>query len=149
MRKKNAKCKKNNEMITPMPPVEREPRTWNVNCPKCGATLKLKEEDTAYLCPVCSSVLRVKTGARLVKNLDYGTKQMHISVTDMAAKYIVWQKQNTPKKRCCLFRRKRKPVITLNDLIAKSIEEGYTNEDSFLIDVCETGLFVKKTELNK
>jgi Zn finger protein HypA/HybF involved in hydrogenase expression len=150
MKKKQAKCKKNNQVVAPVPPVELEARSWNVNCPKCGTTLKLKESDTAYLCPVCSSVLRVKTGARLVKNLNYGARQMHVCITDMAANYILWQAAQPKKKKgCCLFRKKQKPLATIQDVLANAMKEGYTNEDSFLVDVCETGLFVKKTEPNK
>ncbi len=150
MKKRCTKHERNCEVVAPAPVVASEPRSWNVNCPKCGATLKLKEDDTAYLCPVCTSVLRVKTGARLVKNLNYDSKQLHINVTYPAAQYITMKANEKPKKQCWLLRLfgKKKPEVkeaTLQDVVAQLYAGGYTSEDYFVVDVNEHGLFVKKS----
>ena len=150
MKKKLNKCANNCETAAPAPVVANNPRSWNVNCPKCGATLKLKEDGTAYLCPVCTSVLRVKTGARLVKNLNYDAKQLHINVTYPAAQYITMKANQKPKKKCWLARlfsrkKKERPEATLQDVVAQLFEAGYTSEDYFIVDVNECGLFVKKS----
>ena len=103
MKKNTAKCE-NSCATVATPVVPREPRSWNVNCNKCGATLKLKEDGRVYLCPVCNSQLRIKTGARLVKNLELFNKHLNLSVTYNAAQYIAAKAAEKPKKKCWLVR---------------------------------------------
>ena len=150
MKKRFNQYKNNYETVAPAPVVANQPRSWNVNCPKCGATLKLKEDGTAYLCPVCTSVLRVKTGARLVKNLNYDAKQLHINVTYPAALYIARKAHQKPKKQCWLVKllSKKKEEVkepTLQDIVAQIYTAGYTSEDYFVVDCDEGGLFVRKS----
>lgn len=144
MKKKNCKCAKAKaaemEII-----VEQEPKEWVVNCPKCGASLNLKDGGTAYLCPVCSTLLRVKTGARLVKNLNVADKTLRVNITEQAVNYLLETETKRAKKRKCIFRRKRKP--TLESMLARRvIKEGYTVEDSILVELGEKGLRTKKVE---
>ena len=144
MKKKNCKCAKAKaaemEII-----VEQEPKEWVVNCPKCGASLNLKDGGTAYLCPVCSTLLRVKTGARLVKNLNVADKTLRVNITEQAVNYLLETEAKRAKKRNCIFRRKRKP--TLESMLARRvIKEGYTVEDSILVELGEKGLRTKKVE---
>jgi uncharacterized Zn finger protein (UPF0148 family) len=144
MKKKNCKCAKAKaaemEII-----VEQEPKEWVVNCPKCGASLNLKDGGTAYLCPVCSTLLRVKTGARLVKNLNVADKTLRVNITEQAVNYLLETEAKRAKKRKCIFRRKRKP--TLESMLARRvIKEGYTVEDSILVELGEKGLRTKKVE---
>ena len=40
-----------------------------VNCPKCGAGLYVDSTEVAYMCPVCNSLMRVRIGERIVKNV--------------------------------------------------------------------------------
>lgn len=90
------KCKKTkkcvNEQAVETPVVEavpvKEPRNWVVNCPKCGAALNLKEGGYAYMCPVCSTLLTVKTGARLVKDVSQGDKNLRVTFTENAVNYL-------------------------------------------------------------
>ena len=150
MKKNTAKCE-NSCATVATPVVPREPRSWNVNCNKCGATLKLKEDGRVYLCPVCNSKLRIKTGARLVKNLELVNKQLNLALTYNAAQYIAAKAaEQPPKKKCWLVRlfskKKVAPkVTTLQDIAAQLIAAGYTSEDHFVVDVNENGLFVKKS----
>ena len=144
MKKKNCKCAKAKaaemEII-----VEQEPKEWVVNCPKCGASLNLKDGGTAYLCPVCSTLLRVKTGARLVKNLNVADKTLRVNITEQAVNYLLETEAKRAKKRKCIFRRKKKP--TLESMLARRvIKEGYTVEDSILVELGEKGLRTKKVE---
>jgi uncharacterized Zn finger protein (UPF0148 family) len=144
MKKKNCKCAKAKaaemEII-----VEQEPKEWVVNCPKCGASLNLKDGGTAYLCPVCSTLLRVKTGARLVKNLNVADKTLRVNITEQAVNYLLETEAKRAKKSKCIFRRKRKP--TLESMLARRvIKEGYTVEDSILVELGEKGLRTKKVE---
>lgn len=67
-----------------------EPKTWMVNCPKCGASLNLKEGGYAYMCPVCNTLLRIKTGARLVKQVEENKKNVHVLFTERAIKLLQW-----------------------------------------------------------
>ena len=125
--------------------VEQEPKEWVVNCPKCGASLNLKDGGTAYLCPVCSTLLRVKTGARLVKNLNVADKTLRVNITEQAVNYLLETEAKRAKKRKCIFRRKKKP--TLESMLARRvIKEGYTVEDSILVELGEKGLRTKKVE---
>ena len=143
MKKKNCKCTKAMPEMEIV--VEQEPKEWVVNCPKCGASLNLKDGGTAYLCPVCSTLLRVKTGARLVKNLNVADKTLRVNITEQAVNYLLEQEAKRAKKRKCIFRRKKKP--TLEDMLARRVaKEGYTVEDSILVELCERGLRTKKVE---
>ena len=150
MKKNTAKCENSCATVAPTPVVPREPRSWNVNCNKCGATLRLKEDGRVYLCPVCNSKMRIKTGARLVKNLELVNKQLNLTVTYNAAQYIAEKAAEQPKKRCWLARlfckKKEEPKVpTLQDVTAQLIAGGYTSDDHFVVDVNEAGLFVKKS----
>ena len=143
MKKKNCKCTKAMPEMEVV--VEQEPKEWVVNCPKCGASLNLKDGGTAYLCPVCSTLLRVKTGARLVKNLNVADKTLRVNITEQAVNYLLETEAKRAKKRKCIFRRKRKP--TLESMLARRvIKEGYTVEDSILVELGEKGLRTKKVE---
>ena len=86
-----AKKKEVVQQETPvMDAIPVEPKTWMVNCPKCGASLNVKEGGYAYMCPVCNTLLRMKTGARLVKNLGENEKNVHVLFTEKAIKLLQW-----------------------------------------------------------
>lgn len=40
-----------------------------VNCPRCGAAVKVSGTASAYICGACSQVFRVRVEARMVKEL--------------------------------------------------------------------------------
>ena len=133
---------------TEVEPV-REPKNWVVNCPKCGAALNLKEGGTAYLCPVCNTVLRVKSGVRLVKDVSKEDKTLHVSVTEQAVQYLLEKEKARAameKKRCrCKRKKARKAAELLESKLAVSILGGYTKEENVVVDIDETGnLSVKK-----
>ena len=145
MKEKKCKCAKAKAMTEVEVVVEQEPKEWVVNCPKCGAALNLKEGGTAYLCPVCSTLLRVKTGARLVKNLNVSDKTLHINVTEQAVNYLLEKEAKRARMRKCIFRRKKQP--TLESMIARRVlKEGYTIEDSIVVELTDKGLRTKKVE---
>ncbi len=128
---------------------QREPKNWVVNCPKCGAALNLKEGGTAYLCPVCNSVLRVKSGVRLVKDVTKEDKTLFLGVSEQAMKVLFEkeeQRAKLEKKRCrCKRKKARKAAELLESKIAVSAFAGYTKEDRFIVDLDENGsLCVKK-----
>ena len=52
-----------------MEAIPVEPKTWMVNCPKCGASLNVKEGGYAYMCPVCNNLFRVRKCEKLVKDV--------------------------------------------------------------------------------
>ena len=62
-----------NVMEQPVQPAPVEetaaPVKMLVNCPKCGAGLYADSEDVVYMCPVCNSLMRVRIGERIVKNI--------------------------------------------------------------------------------
>ncbi len=148
MRKKNRQRAKEEVVEVEVAP-QREPKNWVVNCPKCGAALNLKEGGTAYLCPVCNSVLRVKSGVRLVKDVTKEDKTLFLGVSEKAMKALFEkeeQRAKLEKKRCrCKRKRARKQAELLESKIAVSASAGYTKEDRFIVDLDENGdLCVKK-----
>ena len=55
---------------TPVMPVETAvEQKALVNCPKCGAGLYVDSTEVVYMCPVCNSLMRVRIGERIVKNV--------------------------------------------------------------------------------
>lgn len=48
---------------------EEEVKKAVVNCPKCSTALSITLGNSAYLCPVCSQLFRVRVGERMVKDL--------------------------------------------------------------------------------
>lgn len=83
---------KENQMNNAELPVAQpvEPKTYVVNCPKCGAALNVKAGGFAYMCPVCSNLFRVRVGEKLVKDVS--------RVTMMEAYVNVNQGANLPQK---------------------------------------------------
>lgn len=65
------KCKKAEVQQQPVV-LEAQPvvmKQYLVNCPRCGAALKVQDGGVAYMCPVCSNLFRMRTGAKLVKDV--------------------------------------------------------------------------------
>jgi predicted RNA-binding Zn-ribbon protein involved in translation (DUF1610 family) len=108
--------------------VAKPLKTWVVNCSKCGAALNLKEGGQAYICPVCRTLLRVKTGVKLVKDLGAEDKKYHVTLTGAAMNAILTKEQK----------------FGLEAVIAENAAAGYENGDLIVIDADETGALVKK-----
>lgn len=55
----------------PAPPAEivRE-KQFVVNCPRCGAAVKVSGTASAYLCGACRQIFRVRIEAKMVKDLS-------------------------------------------------------------------------------
>ena len=55
----------------PAPPMEivRE-KQFVVNCPRCGAAVKVSGTASAYLCGACRQIFRVRIEAKMVKDLN-------------------------------------------------------------------------------
>lgn len=115
------------EQVVEQPEV-KPLKTWVVNCSKCGAALNLKEGGQAYICPVCRTLLRVKTGVKLVKDLGAEDKKYHVTFTSAAINKIL-----AKEEKC-----------GLGALISENVANGYQDGDSLVVDVNETGAFVKK-----
>ena len=41
-----------------------------VNCPKCNASLQVRNPDSAYMCPVCGEILRVRIRQVWTKEIE-------------------------------------------------------------------------------
>ena len=148
MKVKSSKSTKNKTVETETAPIV-ETKNWTVNCPKCGVALNLKEDGTVYICPVCSSVLRVKSGSRLVKDVTKEDKTMRVNVTEKAIRYLLEkeaERAKLEKKRCARKRKKaRKAAQSLESKLAVNALSGYTKEDCFIVDLDENAnLSVKK-----
>lgn len=50
--------------------VAEAPREYEVNCPGCGACLKVKADNMVYQCPVCNKLLRIHEKEKLVKDVS-------------------------------------------------------------------------------
>ena len=46
------------------------PKTYEVNCPGCGAYLSVEVSGVAYMCPVCHKILRIRKKEKLVKDVS-------------------------------------------------------------------------------
>ena len=58
-------------IATPAEPAVaiEEPKKWVVNCHRCGAALNVVYGNMVYMCPVCNTLFRMRTGAKLVKDV--------------------------------------------------------------------------------
>ncbi|MBO5412123.1 MAG: hypothetical protein J6A38_03495 [Clostridia bacterium] len=62
---------KSKKKVAVMPvQTQEEVKNYVVNCPKCGAALQMKTGGVAYLCPVCNTLLRIRKGEKLVKDVS-------------------------------------------------------------------------------
>ena len=65
------KCKKT-EIEQKPAPIDAQPvvmKQYVVSCPRCSANLKVNDGGVAYMCPVCNTLFRMRTGAKLVKDV--------------------------------------------------------------------------------
>ena len=124
------------------------------NCPKCGATLRLKGKGFAHLCPVCSTVLKVKLSPKVEEEVKED-KSLHFVLSEEAVNYLIrkeneWINSKAGKKAAKAEAKKAKknpnyvPPQNLQTLLSQAAEAGYTAEDSLLIDVDANGFFVSK-----
>lgn len=154
------KAKKDRRNVQMMTVMEAVPvnvvrqKDFIINCSKCGAALSAKNDKAAYICPVCGSLFRVRTGTRIVKEIPVKEKQIHLTLTEKAANFIVEKdaesKAKAAKKKKTGFwarRRARKAKENfqhaLETLIAENIRLYTYEEGNFLkIDLGENELTV-------
>ncbi len=60
-----------------------------VNCPRCGAAVKVSGTASAYICGACSQMFRVRVEARMVKELtadelEYVGSEQPVAAEDVA-----------------------------------------------------------------
>lgn len=144
------KDKKNEQVApavdaVPVNVIKRE--SFVINCSKCGAAVTAKNNSTAYICPVCGTLFRIRTGTRIVKEVPVKEKQIHLTLTEKAAKFIVEQdiaaKEKEAKKKKTGFwaRRRAKKAKknfqrALETLIAENISlHTYEDGDCLKIDM--------------
>ena len=95
---------KEQKNVQEMPVLEAVPvnvveqKDFVINCNKCGAALYAKKGRTAYICPVCGTLFRMRMGTRIVKEIPVKEKQIHLTLTEKAANFIV-QKDMEAKER--------------------------------------------------
>lgn len=129
-------------------PVEtiEAPKSFVVNCHKCGAALNLKSGKTAYICPVCNTLLRMRVGTRIVKEIPVKEKYIHLTLTQSAAKHILYADRDyrvneAKEKASPLYseekatQEKKKVQSALESLIAQHISVNkYEEGDVLVID---------------
>ena len=126
---------------------------WVINCNKCGASLNIKSNGNAYICPVCGTLFRVQTGKRMVKEVAKERKvQLNLTLTARAFDYIKANEVAVGKapskklsarkvKKAMKKLQKAMSVIVANNAPVSSLNDG----DSVLVDVdANNALFVKK-----
>lgn len=47
-----------------------EAKKYVVQCPRCSAKLNVKNSGVAYMCPVCNTLFRMRTGKKMVKDVS-------------------------------------------------------------------------------
>lgn len=133
--------------------VSEQPKEWVVNCGKCGASLNVKNGKTAYICPVCGSLLRMRTGTRIVKDIPRVEKRITVSITESAGKYIaeqdaIAQANKNAKMGFWAWRRARKAQKnappSFEELIAKKIRSASYAENEMLVVDVEKGKLCAK-----
>ena len=126
---------------------------WVINCNKCGASLNIKSNGNAYICPVCGTLFRVQTGKRMVKEVAKERKvQLNLTLTARAFDYIKANEVTVGKapskklsarkvKKAMKKLQKAMSVIVANNAPVSSLNDG----DSVLVDVdANNALSVKK-----
>ena len=126
---------------------------WVINCNKCGASLNIKSNGNAYICPVCGTLFRVQTGKRMVKEVAKERKvQLNLTLTARAFDYIKANEVAVGKapskklsarkvKKAMKKLQKAMSVIVANNAPVSSLNDG----DSVLVDVdANNALSVKK-----
>ena len=149
--------KKNVEMMPVMEAVPVnvvEQKDFVINCSKCGASLCAKSGKTAHICPVCGSLFRMRTGTRIVKEIPVKEKQIHLTLTEKAANFIVEKDaenkaKNAKKKKTGFWARRRAKKEkknfqrALETLIAENIRlHTYEKGDLLKIDLGDDELTV-------
>ena len=56
-----------------------------VSCPKCNASLKIKNLDSAYMCPVCGEILRIKVKQVWKKEIEEEVEELEATYAAMDA----------------------------------------------------------------
>ena len=126
---------------------------WVINCNKCGASLNIKSNGNAYICPVCGTLFRVQTGKRMVKEVAKERKvQLNLTLTARAFDYIKANEVAVGKapskklsarkvKKAMKKLQKAMSVNVANNAPVSSLNDG----DSVLVDVdANNALSVKK-----
>ena len=137
--------------------VADHPKEWVINCSKCGAALNVKNGKTAYICPVCGSLMRMRTGTRIVKDIPKVEKQARVSVTEKAAKAIMERDalvQTANNKKLGFWaRRKAKKALknappSVETLLAKQLRScAYVDTDMIVVDLENDRLNVKTVQI--
>lgn len=140
-------------------PVEaEEQKSFVINCYKCGAALNVSSGKTAYICPVCNSLLRMRTVTRIVKEIPVKEKYVHITLTEKAAKHILLadraHKLDAARRKASPsysdmqeYENDRKAKTALESLIAKHIGVNkYDEGDVLVVDVDDTDLSITKAK---
>lgn len=55
---------------TPVCLAPVEGKKYVVQCPRCSAKLNVKNNGVAYMCPVCNTLFRMRTGTKMVKDVS-------------------------------------------------------------------------------
>lgn len=134
-------------------PVPVKPRNEWVHCSKCGAALKAGNGNSAYICPVCGTLFRLRMGTKIVQNMPVKEKQIHFTLTEKAAKSIVKNEAKAQRKAKTmsprrLRRQQKKLQRALETLLAQNLSlKDYTENEVFVIDVADNGvLSITKTK---
>lgn len=152
---------KNEQRSAQMMPVREavpvdvvQQKEFVINCGKCGAALNAKSGKTAYICPVCGALFRMRTGTRIVKEIPVKEKQIHLTLTEKAANFIVAKDaenkaKNSKKKKTGFWARRRERKEkenfqrALETLIAENIRlHTYEKGDLLKIDLGDDELTV-------
>ena len=148
------KEQKNAQVVEAVPVTVMQPESYIVNCNKCGAALSVKNGKTAYICPVCGTLMRMRMGTKIVKDVPVREKQIHLTLTEKAANYIVEkdaiaQAKAAKKKKTGFWARRRARKAkaqlqsALETLIAQNIRVNtYEEGDVLMIDLADSQLKV-------
>lgn len=134
------KANNNVEQQTPVKQTE-----WVVNCNKCGASLTVKSNKSAYICPVCGTLFRVQTGTRMVKDVSDKEKQVCVVVTENTGNATKVQSTKKLSKRA-EKRARKKLAKALKTVVAQNVKLGNCQEGEVsFVNADGKGVCVKKS----
>jgi len=108
----------------PAPPMEivRE-KQFVVNCPRCGAAVKVSGTASAYLCGACRQIFRVRIEAKMVKDLNAADLQQ--------------MEEPAPVEEPTPVREVPAPVSIEEEIITEEYEEIVEEEVEEIVEVVE------------
>ena len=126
--------------------VPVKPRNEWAHCGKCGAALTIEKDRTAYICPVCGSLLRLRIVTRPLDNSV--EKEIRIKLSLPFVKELNAKpkkvKQDTPRRQKKAEKKLRRAMKAFFNICVDL--KDYQSDEYYEIDAQEKTLVVTKKQ---